>query len=212
MSDSFAIEKKPKNKTAKQVEIIQRKDIAIELRIAGHSYRDIYATMLELESRGKLSLPDSYDERYVYRDVRSVIQEANNNLVESAEMLRTMELHNLNRMQSAIIERAASGDLKAIDRIISIMNQRGKYVPKLTEPQKIEVRGWQQEIIDLIKEGKITIDNIKELPPELGREIMAQLSKPGSTSGDGDQGNAIEGEYIDLGEVDGEVSGEMYSE
>jgi hypothetical protein len=200
------------NKTAKQLEIIKRKEIAIDLRTAGYSYRDIYSTMLELASRGQVVLPDSYDERYVYRDVKVVIEEANKNLVESAEMLRNMELHNLNRMQSAIIERAASGDLKAIDRVIAIMNQRGKYVPKLTEPQKIEVRGWQQEIIDLIKEGKITIDHIRELPPELGQEIMAQLPKPRSETGDGIRDDALEGEYVDLGQVDGEVPREIYSE
>lgn len=200
------------NKTAKQLQIIQRKEIAIDLRTSGYSYRDIYSTMLSLESEGKIILPESYDERYVYRDVKSVIEEANKNLVESAEMLRNMELHNLNRMQSAIIERAASGDLKAIDRVIAIMNQRGKYVPKLTEPQKIEVRGWQQEIIDLIKEGKITIDHIKELPPELGSEIMAQLPEPRSSSGDGIRNDAVEGEYVDVGQVDEFVPGESHTE
>ncbi len=199
-------------RTEKRIEIIKRRDTAIDLRMTGHSYREIADAMIELASRNLLVLPDTYDERYAYRDVMAVIDEANKNMVESAEALRTMELHNLNRMQAGIIERAANGDLKAIDRVIKIMSQREKYVPKLSEPQKIEIRTWQQEVIDLIKEGKITIENVRELPEELRREIMAKLPEPGSETGDGAGTDTVEGEFIDLGQVDEASSGEVHSE
>jgi len=208
------MEKKPKNKTKKQLEVIRRKEIAVDLRTSGYTYRDIYLAMKEMAHNDGLVLPESYDQRYVYRDVKTSIEEAQKNVVESAEMLRSMELHNLNRMQSAIIEKAASGNLKAIDSVIKIMNQRAKYISNLSEPQKIEVRGWQQEVIDLIKEGKITIEHLRELPPELklGQEIMAQLPESTSEAGDGIGSDAVEGEYVDLGQVDAEVSGETHSE
>jgi len=197
-----------KNKTEKQFQIISRKELAVKLRLDGYPYRQIYNIMTGVAQKGKIVLPESYDERYAYRDVNAVIEEAKQNLIESGEILRIMELRNLDRLQNAIIDRALNGDLKAIDRIISIMKQREKYVPDLTQPKKVNVKTWQSEIIDLIKQNKITIEDVRDVYPQFAEKLMDEFAQPRSAGELGNGNTAIEGEYIDLGQVDAEVSRE----
>ncbi len=198
----------PKNKTARQMEVIKRKELAIKLRLDGYTYRQIADIMFAMEAKSKVRLPASYDERYAYRDVSAVIDEVRQNLVESGEILRIIELKNLDRLQNAIINRALDGDLKAIDRIIAIMKQREKYVPDLTQPKKVDVKTWQSEIIDLIKENKITIEDVRDVYPQFAEKLMDEFAQPRSAGELGDGSSAIEGEFINLGQVDEDVSRE----
>lgn len=196
------------NKTQKQMEILTRKSAALNLRLDGYSYQQIYDTMLALESRGKVILPDSYDKRYVYRDINSIMDEVRQELVESGEMLRAIELRNCDRLQNAIMGDAMAGNLKAIDRVLKIMNQRAKYVPDLIEPKQIKVSSWQDEILELIKAGKITVEDVKNVYPGAAEQILARLPNGGSERKLSEGSSFVEGEYVDLGSTDEEVSGE----
>lgn len=196
------------NKTVKQLEILNRRDIAVKLRLDGYTYRQIYDIMLAMEAKGKVQLPESYDERYACRDVNYVIEDAKNNLIESGEVLRIMELRNLDRLQNAVMSKALDGDLKALDRVLSIMKQREKYVPDLTQPKKIEVNSWQSEVIELIKQKKITIEDVRNVYPQLAKELVDEFAQQGSQRKLSSGSTAIEGEYVDLGKADAEVSRE----
>lgn len=196
------------DKTRKQIEIIERKNRAVKLRLDGYTYREIYSIMLGLAQKNAVIIPDSYDERYAYRDVRDVINEAKENLVESGEILRILELRNLDRMQNAVMDKAIGGSLKAIDSVLKIMRQREKYVPDLTQPKQVNVKTWQSEIIDLIKQGKITIEDVRNVAPEIASKLMDEFAESGS-AGELPEGSVtIEGEFVDLGEDSTEVSGE----
>ena len=201
---STAIEQK--NKTKKQFEIEERRSIAVQLRLDGYTYREIYEAMYDLQAQGKVVIPNSYDERYVHRDVETVMKDVRSNLVESGEMLRAMELENCNRLQNAIMPKALRGDLKAVDRVLSIMKQRAKYVPDLVQPKQVRVQTWQTEIIDLIKQGKITLEDVKDVSPQIAGQLMAKLTDGRVTSGDAKTDDYIEGEYSDVGKADEEVS------
>lgn len=211
MTDAISIRdrNKPVNKTAKQLEILERRDIAVKLRLDGYTYRQISDVMLAMEAKGKVRLPESYDERYAYRDVNTVLEDAKQNLIESGEILRIMELRNLDRLQNSIIDKAMGGDLKAIDRVISIMKQREKYVPDLTQPKQINVQTWQSEIIQLIRQNKITIEDVRNVYPQLAEKLMDELAQSGSPRGLSNGDTTIEGEFIDLGKDDESLSGEI---
>lgn len=196
------------DKTRKQLEITQRKELAIQLRLDGFTYREIYGIMSTMASQGKIIIPESYDERYVHRDVTSVVDEAKKNLVETGEMLRIMELRNLDRLQQSIMDKALSGDLDSLDRVLKIMKQREKYVPDLTQPKKVDVKTWQSEILDFIKQGRITIEDVRDVYPKFAEQLMARLPESADERQLLEGSDTLEGEYIDLGEVNEDVSRE----
>lgn len=190
----------------KSVEIMERRRIAVKLRLDGYTYREIADAMFGLSAKDQVTLPDSYDERYACRDVNSAIQEMKDELIETADMLRVMELANCDRLQNAIMDRALKGDLKAIDRVLSIMNQRAKYVPDLVEPKKLEVTSYKSEIMGLIQAGKITIEDVSNVAPAIAKQIMAELAQRRGAPRISEGRDYIEGEYADLGTADEDVS------
>jgi len=196
------------NKTQKQVELLERREQAMALRLDGYTYREIAEIMYALSVEGKLIIPDSYDERYAYRDVNNVLKQVQTELFESAEQLRIMELRNLNRLQNAIMPKALRGDLKAVDRVLKIMSQRERYVPDLSLPKTVKIESWQNEVLALIREGRITIEDIKNDYPQLAERILAELPNTRSETGNADGSFAIEGEYIDLEKSNGDISRE----
>ena len=195
-----------KNKTKKSMEIAERREYAVKLRLDGHTYREIADTLFALQATGKVVLPDSYDERFAHRDVSMVMDEVKGNLVESGEMLRAMELENCNRLQNAVMDKALRGDLKAVDRVLAIMKQRAKYVPDLVQPKQVRVQTWQSEIVDLIKQGKITLEDVRDVSPKIAEGLMDQLTDGRNSSGAPERNDIIEGEYADVGQADEEIS------
>lgn len=189
------------NKTQKQLEIIRRKELAVELRLRGYTYREVYELMISFNTEGKVVLPESYDERYAYRDVRSILDEIKQNLIETGEELRAVELMTLNKLQSAIMDKALAGNLLSVDRVLNIMARRERYVPDLVEPKSINVKTWQSELIELMRAGKITIKDVQDVSPEIAETIMARLDESGGATGLPNGSVTLEGEYSDLGET-----------
>lgn len=201
VSEETAIVKS--NKTQKQVEIIRRRELAIKLRCTGYTYRDILDIMLEVAGEGNVILPDSYDERYVWKDVNAVLSEAKEHLVESAEALRAIEMRNLDAMQASVMPMALAGKKDAIETVLKIMKQRQKYVPNLVEPQKVEVstKRWEGEIIMLVKQNKITIEDVRDVAPEIADKIIGSLES-GSEERVSEGDSIIEGEFSNVGEAE----------
>jgi hypothetical protein len=75
-----------------------------------------------------------------YKRIRHGLSEVNERNLESATELRALETQRLDELQQAIWEQAAGGDLKAIDRILRIMERRAKLLG-LDGPQRIEHAG-----------------------------------------------------------------------
>ena len=96
-----------------------------------------------------------------------------------------------------------------VDRVLKIMKQRERYVPDLTQPKRVNVKTWQSEIIELIRQGKITIEDVKNVAPEIaGQLVMDGITQPTSKTELPDGSAALEGEYTVLGKVDEKVPGE----
>lgn len=170
--------------TALTLAVAERKQQALYFRTLGLNYREIYEQMVRLYGADKL--PGSYDERYVYRDIQEEVHRVKAELSETANQVRIIELQTLNQMQSAIMTRALSGDYKAIDKVLKIMNTRALLLG-LNAPAQVNFTDWRSELIDLIKSGQITMDQVRM---EYGDEIVRELTKPGS-------GEVIEGQVTE---------------
>lgn len=69
---------------------------------------------------------------------RSVMRALARNQAEEVEELRMVEGARLDRMQQAVWDRALTGDLPAMDRILKIMERRARLF-SLDAPQKVAV-------------------------------------------------------------------------
>jgi hypothetical protein len=155
--------------TVTNITVADRKYFAMQLRAAGLNYREIYEAMMTQYGADKL--PASYDERYVWRDIQEEMRKIRNDTTETAEMVRTLELSRLDQMQTAIMPSATRGDLKCIDRVLKIMAARADLLG-LRAPTTTVVNDWRTQVLDLIKQGKITLAQAEE---ELGTELYNEL-------------------------------------
>ena len=87
---------------------------ALELRSAGVTYRDIAK---------RLGISVAAAHKIVSRGMGRLIAKCE----EKAEMVRTMELDRLDKLQVSLWPSAVKGDAQAIDRVLKIMESRAKY-------------------------------------------------------------------------------------
>lgn len=105
---------------------------ALELRIAGLSYRQI----------GQ-QLGISY--QTAFRDVNTTLAELDALTKRRAERLRDLELRRLDKMTVALQEKARSGDEKAIRVLVLIMDRRAK-LTGIDAPATIEATSGGQPV------------------------------------------------------------------
>lgn len=115
----------------------QRRRRVVELRRKGHTYREI-ANRIEAE-HGPEALPKSWGRSYVGQDLRRALQRVQSDLDEEAADLVRLELDRLNALQSSLWAKAMAGKLGAVDRILSIMRRRAKYLG-LDSPEEIRAK------------------------------------------------------------------------
>jgi hypothetical protein len=117
---------KPINKTSKRaIEARLRAQQAIELRLAGATYRTI-AKQLNYTNPGA-----------AFRAVCNAMAAIT---ADSAEQLRAMEAERLDAMQLGLWQKARRGDVQAIDRVVRIMERRAKLF-RLDPPEQKELSG-----------------------------------------------------------------------
>jgi hypothetical protein len=69
---------------------------------------------------------------------QAVIGALRETLREPAEQVRTLELERLDAMLEAVWRAALSGDLKAIDAVLKLMDRRSRYLG-LDAPQRVDI-------------------------------------------------------------------------
>jgi hypothetical protein len=131
------------------IETAERRNVALQLRKQGGTYRAIASRMIEEFGAG--ALPKGYDERYVYNDVMAVLDALNEELSENAKEVRRLELERLDELLRKQYRKAVNdGDNKAVSACLRIMKRRadlmGLDAPKRTEltgadgePMKVEM-------------------------------------------------------------------------
>lgn len=134
----------------------RRRKRVLDLRQEGHTYADI-ADKLEDEF-GPDRLPRSWGRSYVGQDLRRALQNAENDLAESAQDMLRLELRRLNELQQAFYRDALQGDTDAFDRVLKAMKRRAKYLG-LDEPDEIRATvGTDPEMIETL------LDALQEYP------------------------------------------------
>lgn len=108
--------------SAKRLRAIERRKQAWELRLAGHTYAEIGA-----------ELGVSSQRAHVY--VTQVQAQTQQRCNEEAETLRALELERLDAVQMPLWDRVESGDLRAIDALLKIMDRRAKLLGLYAAPK-----------------------------------------------------------------------------
>ena len=104
-----------------QVDTAERRAYTLNLRKTGADYRTIAAAVIE---RFKLeNLPNGYDCRYAYKDVKRELEKLYREMADDTEEIRQLQVERLNRLLLAIWERALQGDLGAVDRALKLVAQ-----------------------------------------------------------------------------------------
>lgn len=98
---------------------------ALELRIAGGSYRAIARQM-------------GVGVRQAYEMVQAGLAELETLRTQDAERLRELELERCDRMQLALGRKVTAGEERAIRAAVAVMDRRARYLG-LDAPSKVEV-------------------------------------------------------------------------
>lgn len=171
----------------------------MELRIAGLNYKDILAQLVvEFGDR----LPPNYNTFALSKDVTRSLNIIKDKVREKSHEIMELELLRLDSMEMVMLDKAMGGDVKAANLVLRIMERRSRYLG-LDKPSQVTVRDWRSEVIELVKAGKVTMDDVRR---ELGDELAGQVIESGGIS-------LIEGHTIkevepEEGTLSDEVAGE----
>lgn len=188
-----------KKVTAVTVNANTRREFALQLRASGLNYREVAEAMVSRFTRDLL--PSTYDERYAWRDVQTEMSKLRSMTLETAQQYRLMELYRLDQLQSAIMPDAVGGDQKAIASVLKIMDHRAKLMG-LYAPSEVKINDWRSQVIELVKSGKITREDIAS---EYGEDFAIAVLESGT-----DQ--PVEGRFVteeDAGETKDGPGGEV---
>ena len=106
-----------------QLHVAARRRLAVELRRAGMSYRQIAAAV---PARCGPDTPPRYDERHACRDVHAVLRQLQRDTSEAAEAVRRLELERLDELTLAVWSAARAGDLQAVATVLRLMGRRAR--------------------------------------------------------------------------------------
>lgn len=151
----------------------QRRARALELRLAGMTFRRI--TEIIKQEFGD-DCPPSYNERHCWNDIDDELRRQRAEISENASAVLDLELQRLDQLLLVAMNRAMGGDMKAVDRVLKIMERRSRFLG-LDVPVEHKVNTWQNEIIDLLRQGKITVEEVRK---ELGDELFKRIADTGS--------------------------------
>jgi hypothetical protein len=148
----------------------KRVDMETKLRISGFSYREIADAVKQQFPADQL--PPGYSEITVSKDIERAYKRMDELDRETLRVVRRMDLQRLDAMMMVTFNRALGGDLKGVKATLDIMERRAKLLG-LDKPTQVEVKDWRTEVLDLVRSGRITIDEVRrEFGTQIAREII----------------------------------------
>ena len=121
---------------SQQVDTQERRAFILELRRSGATYRQI--AKATIKKFGADNLPLGFDCRYASMDVKRELEKLQAINESQADDLMTLELDRLDAMLLGLWQRARSGDEKAVDRVLRIMERRARLLG-LDKAQGIDI-------------------------------------------------------------------------
>lgn len=113
----------PQKLTAKTLKIAERRYQAFDLRMKGHSFRDIGR---------KLGISHTAAHKHVQKGLENLARTTE----DKANMLMLMEVARIDRLHQGCWDDAINGDLQAIDLVLKLMERRAKLFG-LDAPNKV---------------------------------------------------------------------------
>jgi len=152
----MAIVKKPSQKSVMREE---RRQLALELRKGGASFRDIARTLIANIGLEELGLK-KYSHVTAYRDVVSALKELQEVTVEKADQVRTLQMERLTELLESVWEKSLAGDIQAVNTTLRVMQQINT------------LHGLEVATVDLQSLGKSVDIAVKEIVVELPSTSM----------------------------------------
>lgn len=107
------------------IDTAERRVFVLEKRKAGWTYQAIAdAALVEF---GSEKLPQGWDSRYAWMDVKREMKRINAERNEKADEVRRLELERLNDLLAGVWQAATTGDNKSINSALRIMERRARY-------------------------------------------------------------------------------------
>jgi hypothetical protein len=162
----------------------QRKDIVLGLRQKGWTYAEIVQEMFATHSN---ITPKSYSRRHAWEDVNEEIEKMRRENKESAATLVEIENLRLNNLYKEIEEVVVTFEeddehntvkkinLKAVDRLLKI-SEKLALLNGLNKPVEHKITDWRSEIIEFLKQGRLTMEQIRL---EMGEDAVKQIIEAG---------------------------------
>lgn len=160
----------------------------LELRRNGLTYEQIYLALVNMF--GSNMLPDGYSDKSARDDLDKAVKAFQTDLFEDTQTIVMLELQRLDQMFLVAYGMALNGDMKAMDRALKIMERRAALVG-LDKPKEVKISDWRSEIIELMKSGKISFEQVRN---ELGDSIAIDLARQGNISIP-ESGDFVEAEF-----------------
>lgn len=135
------------NTRGPQLSALVRRQYVFSLRCTGATYEAIFQAA---QRRFGTALPRSYNRRNVHKDVMEELTQRREELNETVEIVRVMELQRLDQLQLGVWARAVGtpadlqrgipaepADIEAQQQVLRIMQQRIRLLPGLAAPIKV---------------------------------------------------------------------------
>ncbi|MFC4497881.1 hypothetical protein ACFPA8_27495 [Streptomyces ovatisporus] len=135
------------SRSEKRARVAERRASAIQLHLAGMSWQGI-ADQLGYASRGA-----------AYTDVTRAMEQRQTEEAEQIALMRYTEARRLDRLQAAAWPAAMSGDVKAVETALKVIDRRVKLFG-LDAPRRVSVEAetLAAEITDMLNELSTSTD------------------------------------------------------
>jgi len=161
--------------SAKRINLVKRQQLALELRKAGSTYRQI-ADAIRVEYQLA-----RYAVGLAYRDVTMALRELKADRREQAGDLLDLELARLDELTGAVYHKAMGGELASVDIMLRIMDRRATYL-KLLLPALVQLSGPEGGPIPITE---IIIERPAEQLPQIEDGEDGQDGGDGAGDGQG---------------------------
>lgn len=112
------------------ITLAERRQMALEMRKAGASYRQIAAAIRQYVST-ETGKDSKYNHQAAYRDVVAALQEAKEQTAEAAAELIQLQLGRYDDLQASWWDRAINGDKDAAQVVLSVLRQRSDFLAQI---------------------------------------------------------------------------------
>ena len=153
--------------TSDMLDTAERRAFVLQLRKGGATYMTIAQAARELF--GEDALPNGWDERYAYKDVKRELDHLRKDIAHSTEEIVELETQRLDAMLMVLWPQVSKGDQGAIDRVLRIMDRRAKLLG-LDTPQQLNA------LIRNINLAQLTDEQLARITE--GEDLLYVIANP----------------------------------